>query len=217
MKTITFLNSKGGVGKSTLCFNIAQGILEQSPNVIGPNILLVDADPQGTMSDWHNLNNSGMNLITADKKQSLMSAHSMARSAKVDYMLIDTAGRMHENLGTALTLSHLAVIPLKPSPLDVWATIDVIDLVKARMLINPTLKSIFIINQAIVGSSLTLDVCCALAEAEAIDIDLVKSVIHGRISFARTASNGLTVFHSKDEQAKSEIRSLTNEILARLL
>lgn len=214
MKTITFLNSKGGVGKTTLCLNVAHGIIKAQPLA---KLLLIDADLQGSLRKWHDKGLSDMQLLVADTRQSLATAKRMACEADIDYLLIDTPGTLIGLAGSSISISDLVVIPLRPSGLDIWETIDAIDLVKAAMHANPKLQAIFVINQAIVNSSLTLDVCCALAEADATEIDLVKSVVNGRAVYSRSAKQGNSVFAHKDKHAINEIELLTQQILSRLL
>lgn len=218
MKTITFLNSKGGVGKTTLCANLAYAITH-STGLAAPNrkVILVDSDPQGSLRDWHNTNENQYitryeQLICADTRQSLLTSYRIANESGFDFMLVDTAGRMHETVGCALSFTDLAIIPLQPSALDVWATIDSIDLIKAVMRGNANLKALFVINMAIPNCSITSEVLEALKEA-APDIPIISPTICGRVSFARAAATGRTVYHTTDHKAHVEINLLCEQVL----
>jgi chromosome partitioning protein len=224
MKVITFLNGKGGVGKTTLCANVAHGLLVKVVDLSKAKLIMVDADPQGSLTDWHNVDNSNAlqlsieryeTLVAAPKRQALYSAHRLAEQTDKNYVLIDTAGRTHETAGAALSLSDLVIIPLQPSPLDVWATIDSIDLVQCVMRGNKNLRALFVINQATVHSTVNEEVFTALKEA-APNIPVSPTIVHGRVAFARAINDGNTIFHTKDRKGMEEILSLTDEILALL-
>jgi chromosome partitioning protein len=214
MKVITFLNSKGGVGKTTLAINIERAIRKYR-NV---RIVMVDADRQCSLTDWYSAHSEShypppyTPVVNVSSRQTLQSAYQIAAQSKYDYMIIDTAGKTQDMLGTALTMSDLAIIPIKPSALDVWSSIDTIDLLQSAYGRNPTLKAMLVLNQAIRNSTLNMEVASALAEIKEAP-RLSPNFIHGRVAYARTINEGNTVFDSNDEAAKQEISSLTEEIL----
>lgn len=219
MKVITFLNTKGGVGKTTLCSNISYALMAGKPQKDWPKIIMVDADPQGSLRDWHDTKQGGHpdiqryeTLICANSRQSLLSSYRVAKESGHDYMLIDTAGKLHEIAGAALSVTNLVVMPLQPSALDVWATIDSIDLVNAAMNANQNLKAVFVINQAIPNSGLNKEVLDAISEA-APEIPIADQIVFGRVAYARAANAGSTVFHTRDHQASGEIAELTKQLL----
>jgi chromosome partitioning protein len=213
MKTISFINQKGGVGKTTLCANIGYGL--EFVGSVGIPFIYVDADPQGSLRDWHNSehNDNRSQLVIADTRQSLLSAHRVAQQANYEYMLIDTPGKIAEITGAALTLSDYVIIPIQPSALDVWATIDSIDLVRAAMSAKPSLKACFVINRAIKNSKLNMELLGAIADADPEgSIPVCQTIIHGRVIYARSMNEGQTVFEHPDEQAETEITELTQFI-----
>lgn len=212
MKIISFLNHKGGVGKTTLCTNIARAILSEDPIV---NLLLVDSDPQGSLRDWHNatdISDDRINLVAADRKSALAQLPELVTSFRpFNYALIDTPGKMHELHGTALNLSDLVVIPIRPSPYDIWATEDTIELVKLAKAHNPKLKAAILINQAIPNTLIHKEVAELLHQYKD-DFHIVPFHICHRVSFARSASTGHTVF-DVDAVASTEIINVTTSLL----
>lgn len=210
MKVISLLNHKGGVGKTTLCTNLGTGILlNDDPQ----NILLVDADPQGSLRDWHNARtieptNDSIQIVGADRRSTLLG---LPHLFTPDYMLIDTPGDTKDVIGAALQMSDLAIIPLRPSPYDIWASAETIDLVRSANSINPKLKMMMVINQAIPNTRIHKEVRELLNEYT--DFYICQTHICHRISFARTASEGQTVFESTDNPAMGEIANVTDEIL----
>lgn len=209
MKVISLLNHKGGVGKTTLCTNIAKGLqlIDESSNV-----LLVDSDQQGSLRDWHDASEGaiGINVIGADRRQMLLQSKALALSLNTDYMIIDTPGDMKEIHGAAVSISDLVIIPIRPSPYDIWATMDTIDLIKTSMSANNNLKAVFVINQAIQNSTITTDVIEALNMHS--EIPLTNKHICHRVAFAKCANIGGTIYDSKDVLAIKEMYGLVKYI-----
>lgn len=213
MKIISFLNHKGGVGKTTLCTNIAASIVRQDDPY---SIMLVDSDPQGSLRDWHDaldvdLHHDRLEVIGADRRNALIGSKLIAENNKASYMLIDTPGDIKELHGAALSMSDLVVIPIRPSPYDIWATEDTIELVRTAKQLNVNLKAVLLINQAIPGTKIHKEVKALLDEY--LDFIIPQFHISHRISFAKTAALGKTIFDCDDKAAKYEIESATFELL----
>ena len=209
MKVVTFLNSKGGVGKTTLCANIARALTLHDKRV-----QLVDADDQ--LKFWHNAGDGlGMELVAADTRASLSSAFRLSQQVRSDYMFIDTPGKLLPICGAALSMTDLAIIPIQPSPLDVWSTMLILDLIRSAREVNPRLKAIIVINQALKSSLLTKDVLESIKD-EAPDFDLAETIIYARVEYARQVNNGNTSLESSNKAAHLEIYKLTDEILEKL-
>ncbi len=207
MKIISFINNKGGTGKTTLCLNFAKALSEQR----GKLITVVDADPQGSLKNWHELGeNTDIKLIRADSRASLVVALKRAQQYRADVMLIDTPGSLVTVCAAALAMSHCVVVPIKPSPLDVWATYETVDLVRCAKLTNPTLKSMIVINQARTKTLIIGDVRRCVS-TEFPDFKLCDVVIHNRSAFLNL-SRGETVYESNDELAIDEVCQLSKEI-----
>ena len=104
------------------------------------------------------------------------------------------------------------MIPVQPSPYDIWATSDLVDLVKQRIEITDgKLKAAFVINRAIKGTKIGAEIRKALEEY---DLPVLESVIFQRVSYPSSASMGKTVTELEpSSDGAKEIISLTNEIL----
>jgi chromosome partitioning protein len=125
MKVIVFAASKGGVAKTTLCYNLAMAAAHKS------RVFLADLDPQGSLQEIWKRRNELVNprLIT--------DVENVARSVRLltqagydrEYMFVDTPGSMMSVITDALDAADLIVLPTQPSPLDLHAQ----DAVAARV------------------------------------------------------------------------------------
>lgn len=203
---ISFLNQKGGVGKTTLAIHVADSLSRQNRKV-----LLVDADPQASALDWAENNDKagGFSVLGLPKK----SLRNELRAIEPDYdfIIVDGPPRVHDIALSAIAASDLIVIPVQPSPLDVWSLKDIVDLVEEVRAINDQLKVVLVINRKIVNTAIGRDVVTALEEFK---FPILKTAICQRVAYAESVATGQTVLtQSNDLKAQDEIRDLTKEIL----
>lgn len=207
MPTVAILNPKGGSGKTTAATCLARG-LEHA----GQRVLLVDADPQGSARDWQAAAETNPTPVAAmDRPANLRNLPTTA--ADYDWTVIDGAGRLEEIIREALKIADLVLIPVQPSPYDVWAVSDLVELVKARQAVTdgqPVMGAL--ITRAIYGTVLDREITDALAEME---LEYLDARIHQRQVYARSANDGLTPLEMEPRgKAAEEIRTLVNEIRA---
>lgn len=205
MKVISVLNQKGGSGKTTIATHIATCLQQK-----GNSVLLVDSDPQGSSRDWAAMRESGdLPVIGIDRPTLERDLKSLA---KKDFVVIDGAPQTADLAISAIKVSNFILIPVQPSPYDIWATSDLVDLVKQRIEITDgKLKAVFVINRAIKGTKIGAEIRKALEEY---DLPVLESVIFQRVSYPSSASMGKTVTELEpSSDGAKEIISLTNEIL----
>ena len=103
------------------------------------------------------------------------------------------------------------MIPVQPSPYDVWAAQEVVSLIGEASVFKENLKSVFALNRKIVNTALGRDVVEALSEYE---IPVLRSSVSQRVAFAESAATGQTVLETKPKgQAAKEIKALIDELL----
>ena len=207
-KTVSILNQKGGAGKTTLATNLARAL--QS---LKHNVLLVDSDPQGSARDWNECNNGNLIPVVGLDRESL-AKDLQAISLGYDWIVIDGAPQIAKLSAAAVKASDIVLIPVQPSPYDVWACSDLVEIIKARQELNDgEPKAAFIVSRAIRNSKLENEVKIALKEY---GIPLMTAYTTHRVIYPTVASDGKTVFESNDQKAKDEILSITEEMLRRL-
>lgn len=208
MKVVGVLNQKGGAGKTTIATHLARGL-----QLDGDSVILVDSDPQGSARDWAAVSDDnpvmtvGIDRPTLDRD---------VRKLPADFVVIDGAPHLESMAVSAIKSSDLVLIPVQPSPYDVWATAALVELVKQRIEITDgKLKAAFVVSRAITGTTIASEIFDTLAEY---DLPVLTTPIHQRVDYPRTAARGGTVFdvQAGDQAAAAEIRQLVAEVRATL-
>jgi chromosome partitioning protein len=204
---ISVQNQKGGVGKTTLAIHISHALSLKKARV-----LLVDADPQGSARDWAAAREDKppFSVIGLDRPTLHRDLPPLAKD--YDHVVIDGPPRVSDLARSAIIASDLVVVPIQPSPYDVWAADEVIKLIEEASVFKENLKSVFVINRRIVNTAIGRDVGEALADYA---IPVLKTVISQRVGFAESAASGRTVLDTDPKGAAAkEILALTKEILS---
>ena len=141
MPVIALVGNKGGAGKTTLCINLASALAERGATVV------LDADPQQSSHNWHAIadGRSAFPVISASDDVVQLAADHVS-SAR--YVLIDCPPSVRaQQTSDALSRADLALIPVQPSPLDLWASVQIETEVGRARESNPGLGALLVINQ----------------------------------------------------------------------
>ncbi|MBC3864316.1 AAA family ATPase [Undibacterium jejuense] len=203
-KVIAVLNQKGGSGKTTIATHLARAI-----QLDGNSVILIDSDPQGSARDWsaaHEL--QPVSVVGIDRPTIERDLKSLAAT---DFVVIDGAPQAADLAVSAIKAANFILIPVQPSPYDIWATADLVDLVKQRIEVTDgKLKAAFVISRAIAHTKLGNEVGEAL---EGYGLPVLKSRIYQRVIYPGTAATGKTVFDTDPTgDAAQEFDVLKNEI-----
>ena len=208
MKVISILNQKGGVGKTTISVNLASAIAKK-----GKSVLLVDADPQGSALDWFASRSDEMEplfpVVGCAKPNLHKTIPDLGKDR--DVVVIDGAPRVTDLARAAIMASDLVLIPVQPSPYDVWAAEEVVKLIKEAQIYRPEIQAAFVINRKIAKTAIGRDIVDAL---EGFEIEVLDSTLSQRVVYAESAAVGVAVFEQDSKSyATREVNRLAKEVL----
>lgn len=214
-RVIAVVNQKGGAGKTTVAMQLA-GTLGRR----GHKVLVVDADPQGTATRW--AASAGDDLPFPASVVGLSAANDKVhREVKkfvkdYEYIIIDGPPAADSPVAqSALLAADLALVPVIPSPLDMWASLGIRKAIENASDLNEELKARLVVNQCQAQTSLARDVLELLPE---FGIPILETRLGQRTVFRQSAVFGQTVhdFGHKAGAAVSEIDRLTDEVVTLL-
>ena len=206
MTIFSVQNQKGGVGKTTLAVHLSFGLAAKNKRV-----LLVDSDPQGSARDWAAAREKRPPFVIVGLDRPTIHRDLPAMANDYDFIVIDGPPRISETARSGILAADLVVIPVQPSPYDVWASEEVVNLIKEASVFKENLKSVFVINRKIVNTAIGRDVVEALSQFE---IPVAQNQICQRVSFAESAASGQTTMETNPKgQATQEIKLLVKELL----
>ncbi len=204
MPIVAILNQKGGSGKTTIAVNLAHSLQRD-----GGRVLLGDGDPQGSARDW-NEENEGKILPVLGLDRATLPQDLQAIQAGYDWIVIDGAPQLTKLAAAAVKVADIVLIPCQPSPYDIWATADLVDIIKARQdVTGGKPQAAFLISRVIKNTKLGREIVEAL---EGYDLPIFKSQTTQRVAYPTTASEGQTVYIEPNSEAAKEIEAVKNEL-----
>jgi len=206
MPVIALVGNKGGAGKTTLSVNLAAGIAQSS------SIAVIDADPQGSSLQWRAIAGDNANFPVYAPTFSLkQQAQSYAKQN--DFVLIDCPPSVQAQQTIAvLEFADVVLMPVQPSPIDLWATVHTEKAISEARETNPKLKALLVINQLESRTTLSKLVRDVLDE---IALPVADTAIRRRAIYRNSALEGKSVFGvgKRGADAVEELNSLIQEVI----
>ena len=204
---IAVANQKGGTGKTTLTVNLAAGFHRRGATV------LLDADPQGSATDWARIGAPGHDLppirsVDADTVRASI-AHA-ARSSR--YVLVDCPPHLQSDaLQHVMGAVDIVLIPVLPSPLDLWASVGMTAAVQDARRGNPRLRAYMVLNQLDRRNALSGAMHQALAEFE---VPALANGMTRRAAFRSAALEGRSVYGlgGRGANAARDLEAIIEEV-----
>ena len=204
-KILTIAQQKGGAGKSTLAAHLALAWALKRKSVA-----LVDLDHQQSLAAWYDQREI---TLGADQTQITFASATGWRAAGVveklakthDYVLIDSPPHADTDARVAVRAADLVLVPVQPSPLDVWATLPTLE-----MAVKEKSAVLLVLNRVPPRANLTAQMITKLGGYK---VTVAKSTIGNRVAFADAMVSGRTALETKASSvAAKELRALANEL-----
>ena len=196
MKVLAFASQKGGSGKTTLAAHLA---VQAERAADGP-VALMDADPQGSLTDWWNERQADFPLFAQTSIARLAEHLEEMKGKGIKLLFIDTPPAITATIGHVVNVADLVVIPTRPSPHDLRAAGGTVDI--AERLEKPL---VFVINGAHPRARITTEAAISLSQHGAV----AEVVVHQRTDYAASMIDGRTVMEiSTRSRSPQEIADL---------
>jgi len=205
---ITVAQQKGGSGKTTVAAHLAVAYAQK-----GRSVAVVDVDPQGSLGEWFERREERLGEAAIDLDFRTASGWGARREARHlaranDVVIIDTPPKSATEMRPAIAIADLVLVPLQPTPVDLWATDPTL-----QMVARSSKQALLVLNRVVRRTLLG-------AEMEAATRDLGYRVaaaqLGSRVLYPSSMGSGSTVLEADPNgPAAEEIRALAKEVQKR--
>jgi chromosome partitioning protein len=200
MKTILITSQKGGSGKTMLVAHLAV----EAERIGDAPAWLIDTDRQATLTRWHERRKADTPQRGEIRLEKLTTGLATLAGKGAAYCFIDTAPTISDQTVSLIGLADLVVIPVRPSPSDLWAVTETVELVK-----DARRPFLFVITQAKSQATITAQAIAALSEHGRV----AKAFIADRVAYAASMTGGDTAPEiSPKGPGANEIAALWQEL-----
>lgn len=198
-KVITIAQQKGGAGKTTLTAQLAVGLV-----CARARVATIDIDPQGSLTLWHTVRQKELgdaNTIEHVQLQGWRLPKEVRRlKDEVDFILIDSPPHTMTDALIAIREADLVLVPVQPSPMDVWACGGTIQKCKTEKV-----PALVVLNRINARAALFEQMCNAL---QGMDLDIAETTLGNRVAFAASILRGLGVAETESAAASLSVREV---------
>jgi len=200
---ITIAQQKGGTGKTTIAAHIAVSFAQT-----GRRVAIIDIDQQGSLSRWHALREkkfgigyTGLYFVASSGWRIEGVINNLQN--KMDYIIIDAPPHTETESKSAIRASNLVIVPMQPSPTDLWATEATINFAKSE-----NIPAKILINRYNPTSKISKEIIRQL------NTEVFKNTIGNRVALSSCFLTGVTVTETQpNSSAAIEIKNFVKEIL----
>ncbi|HET9112470.1 MAG TPA: ParA family partition ATPase [Burkholderiales bacterium] len=206
-RIIAVINQKGGSGKTTLALNLSAGL------ALRGSVRLVDADPQRSITQWVRLggDGSGLPAVAQLDRDPEMELDVLTRQNR--YVVVDCPPTAQNDMvALIMRKADLVLIPVLPSPIDLWASVNMAVTVNEAKRYNPGLRACLVLNQLESRNALSREMREAVAE---FDVPVLTAGMQRRAAYRSAAVEGRSVYGmgKRGQQAVSDIEAIIKEVL----
>jgi chromosome partitioning protein len=215
-KLIATINLKGGSTKTSTILNLG-GVMHES----GYKPLLIDSDPQQSATRWaqQGAENFPYPVVPLDIGKNIKklkeSLDKLVENHKADTVLFDTPPQLEEEAILAALLADIVIIPIGPSPLDLWAAEKAVETIKeARKERKEKLpKAILVPSRLMTNTLLAKEINTSLKQFN----EPISPAITARVAMAEAPIAGLPIhLYSPNSQSHIEFKNLLKFVLMNL-
>lgn len=205
---ISVAQLKGGAGKSTLSTNLAGALARDYRTG------LIDADmPQGTASRWAALREDENLRVATAVNAAELALEAEQMDDLCDIVVIDLPPRSLKILREVMAFTDLMIMPLTASPADVWATEQLVEVVREARKTSKRLKARLVWNRLRNSPATETFLAESAAELRAKELE---SRLTSRTAYVDCLGRGLTVLEGRDPRARAEFSRFLAEIREQL-
>jgi chromosome partitioning protein len=203
-------SQKGGCGKSTTAVNLCAELART-----GGDVVLVDADRQGTAARWaQDRQERQAPPVHCVQKYDNIRETLFDLDKRYGFVVVDAAGRDSRELRTAMTAAHVLLVPFRPSQPDLDTLPALQDIITGAKDLNPGLQVLGVLTMAPTNPFVNEADEARAYLADFPEIQALRSIIRDRKVYRDAISEGLGVVEMGNDKAKAEIQLLTQEVMS---
>ena len=204
---IAVINQKGGTGKTTLALNLAAGLARRG------STHLIDADPQGSISQWVAMadGSAGLPPVAQAGRDPFATIAQLAYTYR--YVVVDCPPAIQGDVVAAVMRSvQVILIPVLPSPIDLWAIVGMAAALGGVRRLNPGLRAGLVLNQLESRNALSRAMRDALAE---FDVPILQAGMQRRAAYRSAAVEGVSIYGlgKRAQPAVEDMEAIIEEVL----
>ncbi|WOE76736.1 ParA family protein [Alterisphingorhabdus coralli] len=207
MSIIMFTNTKGGTGKTTSAFLVAEGLVENN------SVAFLDCDRNRHLSKWQERRGGEgpFMIVEADNQNEDEAFNQLTELEKAyDVVIVDMEGIKSQIIYLMLQLAHLAIIPLRPSAMEIAMTADTTQIIhKCSQAARRSIPYRVLLNR-LSGAIVTKAEKALRAELRADSIPVLENGLLARESYAEIFATGKTLAELAEDGKRSHHNALAN-------